>query len=115
MVGFLLRLHAPVEPGFEIVLQIGREALQRIVAVRRAVPGILLVGPEVIAIGKLLLSAIPSGPASPRRLVRIIHSGWNQVQKRSRVPFFLGMRGIERIEGAERTVSRAAIALDVES
>ena len=68
------RLHAPVEPRPEIVLQIRRPAGERIVAVGRAVPRVGLVGPVVPLAGEVLIEAVAARPTAPERLVRIVHA-----------------------------------------
>src|SRR5262249_3276412 len=73
MVGLSWILHAPSQTSFEIVLEMNRPALERIVTMGIVLPGVLLVSPVVRPALVVLVAPVPAGPASPRRLLRIVH------------------------------------------
>src|SRR6185436_1636135 len=101
MVGLGERLNTPIQPGAKIILQIGRPASESVISIGGAIPYVGLVGPKVPVPGKSFIRSVPSSPASPGRLGRIVHSAGNEIKKRHRVSFFAPMSGVRGIKRAE--------------
>src|ERR1043166_3847295 len=115
MVGRLEGFYAPVHAHAKIVLQIGSPARECILPVRRALPGIRLVGPEIFFVPSILLWSIASSPASKTGMLRIVHPCRHEIQEGHSISLFLPMRGVGRIKRAERAMTGAHISLEIES
>src|SRR5688500_2888818 len=90
-------------------------AAKAVVAVGRSVPRIELVRPEVWLSGRAIARPVPSSPASPGRLIGVIHAGRNQIKKCSGVALLLPMSGVRRIKRAKRTMPVNRVAQQIET
>src|SRR5690349_4173571 len=82
---------------------------------RFAIPRIGLIGPVEWLARRVFAQSVATCPASPRRPFRIVHARGDEVEKCSGVAFLLRVRGVDRIERAERTVAGEHVALEIES
>src|SRR6185503_15301985 len=92
-----------------------RPAGQRVVAIRFALPRILLVCPVVGLAGVLFIEAVPPGPAAPIGMLGVAEAGGNEIDERRAIPLFLLVRRVGRVHLAERAVAGADVALNVEA
>src|SRR5437763_763680 len=115
MIALRGRSHTPIEPRAKVVLQCGSPSRQGIIAVRAAVPGVALIGPIVMSAWKFFMRTIAPRPASPIRLLRLIHACGHEVEKCHGIPFLLTMRGVRGIKRPERPMTLDQVTLQIES
>src|SRR6185369_529411 len=78
-------------------------------------PLVLLARPVVTPPRRAVAEAVATGPASPARLVRVVHARRHQVEEGHGVTLLLRMGGVGGIERAERAVVPADIPFQVEA
>src|SRR5688572_18289806 len=110
MVGVFSGLHAPVESRTKVVLERFGPTSERVVTICCAVPGVDLVRPIVIEGRVVLVPSIAARPTAPAWLLRLVHPGRHQIEKRHGVSLFLPMCGVRRIERAQWAMTGKHIA-----
>src|SRR5262245_33074360 len=117
MIRLAPRFNAPIHAGAEIVLQIGRPAFERVVAVGGAMPDVAGVGPKIIWAERLEFRAHAeaSCPTAPGGLQGIVHAGRDEIQEGVGVALLLPERGVGGVERAESTMAGEHVALEIEA
>src|SRR6185503_15160247 len=115
MIGVREIVHAPIEPGLEVILEMHGPAKKRVVAVRSTVPEFTFDSPVAWAAGVIRVRSVAAGPAAPGGLLRFAEAIGHEIEERWRVAFLAPVRRIGGIERAQRPVPGANVALDVEA